>query len=75
MPRCRGVFVRGATTDCGHVFTNRSTGQGDGLFHGTVTITWHLWWDSTIGQGGDLGNVARTTDVGWTVHELQALIN
>jgi hypothetical protein len=69
------VFAAGATSTCRYGFTTRSTGQGDGTFHGTVTITWHLRWDSNVGRAGDLGNVSRTANVDWTVHELQALIN
>jgi hypothetical protein len=69
------TFTYGASTDCGYVFTTRSTATGDGRFHGTVTITWHLWWDSNIGRRGDLGAIARATPTDWTVHELQALIN
>lgn len=60
--------------DCGHLFINRSSTQPDGKFHGTVSITWRLRWDSNTGQSGDLGDVTRTSDVAWTVRELQAVI-
>jgi hypothetical protein len=69
------VFVRDGSTTCGYGFIRRSTGRGDGLFHGRVSITWHLRWDSNVGRTGDLGNVTRTAGVDWTVHELQAVIN
>jgi hypothetical protein len=61
-------------SDCTHVFDRRSSTNADGVFHGNVTITWHLWWDSTTGAGADLGTVIRTTPIDWTVRELQALI-
>jgi hypothetical protein len=69
------VYAPGSATTCSYGFTTRSTGQGDGRFHGTVTITWHLRWDSNVGRAGDLGDVSRTAVIDRTVHELQALIN
>lgn len=64
-----------ASSNCQYLFVNRSTGQGDGRFHGSVTITWRLRWESNVGQGGDLGEVSRTAAIDWNVQELQAVIN
>ena len=68
------VYVEGGSTSCSYGFVNRSTATRDRVFHGRVSITWHLRWDSNVGQSGDLGDVARTAGIDWTVNEIQALI-
>jgi hypothetical protein len=69
-----GVWGADPETSCQHLFIHRSTGQGDGRFHGSVSIRWRLRWESSTGDGGSLGDVTRTTPIDWLVQEIQATI-
>lgn len=59
---------------CTFTFVHSSSITDDGLYHGSVTVTWELsWWLNGVAQG-TFGSVDRTTPFDLRVGEVQALI-
>lgn len=67
--------VRGrGSPACTFTFVHSSSVTDDGLYHGSVTVTWEFaWWLNGVAQGA-FGSVDRTTDFDLRVGEVQALI-
>lgn len=63
-----------APSDCSYSFTHTSADAPGEAFQGSVSISWHLRWDSNVGAAGDLGTVAMTTGVPWRVEQIQSII-
>jgi len=63
------------STDCSYTYRHSSGTRTDGTFHATGTLVWHLRWSATNGQGGDLGEISRTTAFTLRVEESQALVS
>lgn len=61
-------------TPCSYTYRHSSGTQEDGTYHATGTLVWHLRWDATNGQGGDLGEISRTTAFTLRVEESQAVV-
>lgn len=61
------------STTCSYTFRRSSDGQPGDVFQVTVTLVWHVTWNSNIGASGDLGFVSRTTTIPTRVAEHQAL--
>jgi len=59
---------------CTHTFERTSARQPGEVFAGSVSITWHLRWDSNLGDRGDLGLVVQSTPVTWRVEQIQSVI-
>jgi len=76
---CRGAgvpYVAGATTDCGHRWTRRSTATNvSGTFDVTATVTWQVTWSATNGEAGDLGTLTSSTTSPIRVLEAQAVVD
>lgn len=62
------------STDCSYTYRHSSGTRSDGNFHATGTLVWHLKWSATNGQGGDLGEISRTSAFTIRVDESQALV-
>lgn len=59
---------------CTFTFVHSSSITDDGLYHGSVTVTWEFsWWLNGVAQG-TFGSVDRTTPFDLRVGEVQALI-
>jgi hypothetical protein len=61
-------------SDCTHVYQNVSVGESGGVYRASVTIEWTVDWTSSVGQGGTLANVWRTTTFDVAVGQRQAVI-
>ncbi len=63
------------SSSCSFTYGRSSGVNRDGLFHNSVTVTWHLRWFATNGQGGDLGElVSPTQTFDLRIEESQALV-
>ncbi|MBL7489720.1 hypothetical protein I6A60_29320 [Frankia sp. AgB1.9] len=62
-----------ASPDCGITFSQASTGQGDGRFPVTVTVSWSVAW-AGAGQAGVFGGLTSRLVSAVTVREVQALV-
>jgi len=69
-----GVADPSASSDCSYAFTRTSADAPGHAFQGSVSISWHLRWDSSVGAAGDLGTVVMTTAVAWQVEQIQSII-
>lgn len=69
-----GVLAGAQVTSCSYSYRHSSGTQDDGTFHGTSTLVWHLQWNATNGQGGDLGEISRTSAFALRVEESQAVV-
>ena len=78
---CDGVGVawtpaRGdAAAPCGHTYTAHGADvYGSDPFTITVTHTWHVTWQASTGESGDLGTIAGpTTTLTYEVREIQTI--
>lgn len=61
------------TTDCSYAYRHSSAAQPGERFRVTATVTWAVSWTSSIGAGGSLGTVRRTTTFALRVAEAQAV--
>jgi len=68
------VPVDAQNTSCSYTYRHSSGTQNDGTYHATGTLVWHLRWNATNGQGGDLGEISRTSAFTLRVEESQALV-
>lgn len=62
------------STGCSFTYRHSSGVRADGTYHATGTLVWHLRWAATNGQGGDLGEISRTSAFTLRVEESQALV-
>jgi len=62
------------STECSYTFRHSSGTRADGTFDATGTMVWHLRWSATNGQGGDLGEISRTSAFTLRVEESQAVV-
>jgi len=62
------------STDCSFTYQHSSGIRTDGNFHASGTLVWHMRWSATNGQGGDLGEISRTSAFTMRVEESQALV-
>jgi len=62
------------STDCSFTYRHSSGIRADSNFHATGTLVWHMRWSATNGQGGDLGEISRTSAFTMRVEESQALV-
>jgi len=62
------------STGCSFTYRHSSGTRSDGTYHATGTLVWHLRWTATNGQGGDLGEISRTSAFTLRVEESQALV-
>ncbi len=68
------VAPEAQSTDCSFTYRHSSGTRSDGNFHATGTLVWHMRWSATNGQGGDLGEISRTSAFTMRVEESQALV-
>ena len=61
-------------TSCPYTYRHSSGTQADGTYRAAGTLVWHMRWDATNGQGGDLGEISRTTAFTLRVEESQAVV-
>jgi hypothetical protein len=61
-------------TSCSYTYRHSSGTRNDWTYHATGTLVWHLRWNATNGQGGDLGEISRTSAFTIRVEESQALV-
>lgn len=60
-------------TYCSHVYRNSSAGTSEGTYQLGVDVAFDVTWTSSIGQGGSLGTVTRTSSRPIEVGEIQAI--
>lgn len=64
-----------AVPSCGHVFRHTSLTAEDGtVFRASLSIDWDVSWTSSTGDGGPLAPVTTSTNVGYRVGEIQAVV-
>jgi hypothetical protein len=61
------------STDCSHTYHRSSAGQPGERFTVTATVVWRVAWTSSIGAGGQLGEVRRSQTFQVRVAEAQAV--
>lgn len=61
-------------SDCSYTFRHSTGGEPDLKFHESATLVWQVSWSATNGQGGDLGEMARTSAFVVDVEEAHSVI-
>jgi hypothetical protein len=61
-------------SDCMHTYLHSTSISPDGVWHGTMSITWTVWWTASNGEGGTLDPLTTSTEQDAIVKELQAII-
>lgn len=69
-----GVDDAAEVSDCSYTFGRTSADAAGEAFNGSVSIVWHLRWDSNLGDTGDLGSVVMRAPVSWRVEQIQSVI-
>lgn len=63
------------SSSCSYTYRQSSGVRPDDTYHATVTVTWHLRWSATNGEGGDLGEVTGPpAGFDLQIEESQALV-
>lgn len=60
-------------TDCHHVYRHSSAGRAGDTYPLSVTVDFEVAWTSTVGAGGSLGGISRSSSRAVEVGEIQAL--
>lgn len=60
-------------TNCTYLYKNSSAGQRDATFSMSVSVEFEVSWTSSIGPGGSLAPITRSTSTEVEVGEIQAI--
>jgi len=62
-----------ASPTCGYVYRHGSARAAGGAYTVTATTTWRITWTATIGTGGSLPSISRSSQISLRVAEAQAV--